>query len=72
MSGRELPCLTALLEIALDGRQGDLEDTDNIDTGHPAVDCCEHAQAEICGIARHTGSVHHGSLLKQAALVMSS
>ncbi len=67
-SGGKIPCRTALLELALDGGQGDLEGTDDIDACHPAVDCCEHAQAEIFGIARHTGRVHHGSLLKQAAL----
>jgi hypothetical protein len=32
-----------LLEIALDGGQGDLEGPDDIDAWHPAVDCGKYA-----------------------------
>jgi hypothetical protein len=66
--GGQIPGLAALLEIALDGRHGDLEGAHDLDAGHPVIDRGEHAQAQILRIASHARSMHHSSLLKQVAL----
>ena len=66
--GGQVAGLAALLEIALDGRQGHLERADDIGACQPAVDSSEHTHAEILGVGRHGGSMHDGSLLKQVAL----
>ena len=66
--GQQAACLTPLLEVALDGGEGDTKQLDNFDTWHALIDGMQHAFSEILRISFHASIVSYGSRLPQPAV----